>query len=193
MRLTLTLGFFFSLCTLGRALDVPPVPQATEFSCGAAVMVAALGYYGVYQTESALAQRMGTNETDGTAISAMVKEARAEGLKVRAGGGFSIADLEAHLKKKQIAIVAAQAWAKDPDSVDYRNDWKDGHYMIVTEIDAGTIRFMDPATLWGRASLPLKEFVDERWHDVSDGKRWQRPAILLEGTPKPAPRWPRVE
>lgn len=193
MRHSFLFLLFISMGASGHTLEVPAVRQSNEYACGAAVMVAALGYYGGDFNESELSRRMGTNATYGTAISEMVKVAKAEGLSARVGTGVTVAELSAHLEKKQLAIVAAQAWSANPATADYPGNWNDGHYMVVVGIDQNTIYFMDPATLGGRASLPLKEFVEERWHDVSDGKRLHQPTIFLEGKPKPAPLWSRVE
>lgn len=188
-----TLTFLLGFSAFGITLDLPPVRQATDYTCGAAAMVSALGYYGADYNESELARRMQTNSVDGTAISEMVKLAKAEGLRATSRSGVTIDELKAHLNQRQIAIIAAQAWAADRANTDYRTTWSEGHYMVVAGIDAKTIYFMDPATLGGRASLPLREFVEDRWHDVSDGKQLSHPAIFLEGKPKPSGLWPKVD
>src|SRR5512144_12963 len=63
------------------ALPVPLFRQATNYSCGAAVLQAVLSYWGVYDgREDQLYGSLGTTEAAGTAPTGIVQVARRYGL-----------------------------------------------------------------------------------------------------------------
>jgi len=68
-----------------RLLPVPLISQARPWSCGAASLMAALVYFGVFdQAESVLDADLRVTPEDGTSVPSIVGEARRFGLKAEA-------------------------------------------------------------------------------------------------------------
>lgn len=65
-------------------------------------------------------------------------------------------------------IVEIQAWA-DPGT-DYKNDWDDGHYVVVIGFDQDYLYFEDPWILGNIGYIKKTDFPD-RWHDIVSGTR----------------------
>lgn len=169
-------------------LNAPAVVQSTSYSCGAAALQSALGYYGIDEdNESDLMKALGTNEDFGTKIENMADYARKKGIKSKVARKQTLEDLRRHFAQKQLSIVEVQAWADEEGTVDYTNRWEDGHYMVVIGLDHENIYFMDPSMQGSRGFLPLKEFL-ARWHDLSsEEEKLHYTALYLWGSPKPPP------
>ena len=67
----------------------------------------------------------------------------------------------------------------------WRDDWADGHYVVLVGLDSRFLYAMDPSVSAGYAYVPIPEFV-ERWHDVETrgGKvrKYVHAAIFIRGT-----------
>lgn len=171
--------------------NVPIIRQSTNYSCGAAAMMSALGYFGLDFVERDLIRLLGTTPDDGTAIESMERFARKQGLTATVRTGLTVDDLVPALKDKQIVIVDAQAWGNP--SVSYETAWEDGHYMIVLGIDDDTMYFMDPALTGGYGYLRTVDFI-LRWHDVStSGKKWLQTALFIKGEPGRNSAWQKID
>ena len=60
--------------------------QSRDHTCGPASLRMLLGFHGVARTEDALTEALRTNEARGTNRADLVRVAKVEGLRVRAGG-----------------------------------------------------------------------------------------------------------
>src|SRR5262245_188256 len=99
-----------------NALSVPIVPQANDFSCGAAVMLSVLYYWRVYDgTEVGLYKALDTTEKDGTEPQKLVEVAKSYGLDAAMIENLSIRDLRGHLDAGKTVILAIQAWRESED------------------------------------------------------------------------------
>lgn len=167
-------------------LPVPLVRQATDYSCGAASLLAILYYWRAYDGfESSLYARLGTTPKDGTRPDKIVAGARSFGLKAAMREGVTVCDLADALSQGQTVIVNFQAWRDSATaSIPWDKDWEDGHFAVLVGIKAGRAYFMDPSTGGALAYVPLAE-LPARWHDYDmiDGKRrdWSRLAIFISG------------
>jgi predicted double-glycine peptidase len=169
--------------------SVPLFPQSTNYSCGAAALRSALAYYGVILSEADIMKAAGTTPQDGTEMEPMAALAQAKGIGATVRTDMTVAELREIAERGQLSIPTLQAY---PDSTPgkpnppWGDDWDDGHYMVVIGADAHEVYFEDPSQDGSRGYIPIAEFND-RWHDLSIklGKM-QHPAIVLEGTPKPA-------
>lgn len=150
-------------------LPVPPVRQAASHTCGAAALLSVLFYWQVHDgNEGGLYEKLQTTEKDGTAPESIVAAARHFGLKARARGGMSLEDLRAALRARETVILALQAWRDESKAGrPWRDEWEDGHYVVLVGMDESHAYFMDPAVPAGYAYMPLGE-LEERWHDYED-------------------------
>ncbi len=167
-----------------RLLPVPIISQATPWTCGAAALMAALVYFGVFDdAESRLDAELGATPEQGVPPQRIAAEARAFGLTAEVRTGMTLDDLGDELERGSIVIVAVQAWPSRP-TTDPAKSWEDGHYIVIVGLDEGRVYAMDPSVRTGYAYLPRDELVP-RWHDydVRDGRReaYQRLGIVLRG------------
>lgn len=155
------------------ALPVPVTGQETDYSCGAAALLACLQYWGVDQgiDEMDLYSDLMTTKRDGTPPFPIADEAEARGLKANYRGDVTVDDLRDALAAGLTVILDIQADEDDPDS---------GHYVVMVGLDDSNVYVMDPSTGGRYAYLPLDE-LDERWHDERE-----HGAVFIEGT-SPAP------
>ena len=122
-------------------LRVPNVRQATGYSCGAAALMGALTYWGVYDGgESKLARLLGTDPENGTPVTALLAVAKTFPVDVEGREGLTEADLRAALAKGDTVILDVQAWADEKGGplrgAQWRERWEDGHYVVLIAMDA---------------------------------------------------------
>jgi predicted double-glycine peptidase len=165
-------------------LPVPLVSQARPWSCGAAALMSALVYFGVYDDpESTLDAALGVTPEAGTRVDSIVAVARRYGLQADARVGLTLDDLESGVSRGDVVIVALQAWATRMVS-DWRTDWEDGHYVVVVGLSRDRVYVMDPSVRTGYGYLTRDQFV-QRWHDydLDRGRRiiFERLGIVIRG------------
>lgn len=132
---------------------------------------------------------LGTTPADGTEPPKLVEAARRYGLRARWAENLEPADLRRALARGEAAILDIQAWPDKPPK-SWRDDWDDGHYVVLVGMDDSFAYFMDPSTEKSYAYIPLRE-LPERWHDFENrgGKvrRYVHFAAFLRGRGAPAP------
>ncbi|MBN1532026.1 MAG: C39 family peptidase [Spirochaetes bacterium] len=171
-----------------RVLPVPDVRQSTTYSCGAAALQAVLMYWGVEKREGDLMKMLGSSETSGTGPERIAAVAKQLGMKAAVRENLSIVDLRHSIERGVPVIVAIQAWVDPaPRGFCWRDDWEDGHYVVVTGLDERNVYVEDPSLLGTGGYIPLGEFAD-RWHDYSgepplDGsdRKWIGLGIFISG------------
>jgi predicted double-glycine peptidase len=156
-------------------LAVPDVSQATDYTCSASALQAVLAYYGVELGESALTGELGATPADGAPPDAIVRVARSHGLDAAVRDDTMRADLAAELAERHPVIVDLQAWA-DPPRTQWRDDWADGHYVVLIAIEGDTLVFEDPSLAGKRAILTAEE-LEARWHDEDAHRKHVHTAI----------------
>jgi predicted double-glycine peptidase len=167
-----------------RLLPVPLIAQARPWTCGAAALMGALTYFGVFDdAESRLDTELGSTAEAGTRVTSIVAEARRFGLEVEARTGLTLDDLASEVARGAVVIVAMQAWPTHKIA-DWRNSWEDGHYVDIVGVDADRVYVMDPSVHTGYAFLPRDQFL-ARWHDydLENGQRavYDRLGIAIRG------------
>lgn len=156
-----------TLAMTKELIQVPLTRQATDYTCGTAALQSMLGFYGEDQNESELAKILKTNEQDGTDYNEIVTVAKKKGYTVKVYKNMTLLDLKRILDKKTPVLCLIQAWAEQ--KVDYKNDWKDGHYVVAIGYDKHKIYFMDPSTLGNYTFIKNKDFLN-RWHDKNSNE-----------------------
>ncbi|MFO1429893.1 MAG: C39 family peptidase [Candidatus Competibacteraceae bacterium] len=175
------------------SLPVPLFRQATNYSCGAAVLQAVLSYWGVYDgREDQLYGPLGTTEVAGTDPAGIVRVARQYGLTATLREYLPLTALRRALAQGETVIINLQAW-RDPNStLPWSRNWEDGHYVVLVAMDSGQAYVMDPSTSAAYTYLPLNELV-ARWHDYNNRQGFRREyhhaAIFIHGK-RPATRYP---
>ena len=184
-----------------NTVRVPPVKQATGYSCGPAAALAVLRFWRPDEyagfTERDLYAALGTTEAKGTEPEPMAGYLReVAGLQAEyRTGKVTVRELERALDAGHPPVVDLQAW-RDVDAP-YPEVWDAGHYVIFVGYDASHLFFMDPSKMTpsGYAYLSREE-LDERWHDLAgdDDVRVDRMAIFVrgEGCPRPLETDPAI-
>lgn len=149
-------------------LKFPEFRQAYDWDCGAAAIQSILAYYGIDEREGKIIKLAGTNQKTGTPTSGLKLVVKKYGLDCKAGK-MTIEGIKKYLDKKIPVIVLLQAWTKKKD-VDWKNEWGEGHYVVVIGYDAKKLYFADSADI-KRTFLDYEEFAN-RWHDRLADKKY---------------------
>jgi len=165
------------------ALGVPIVEQQTDYSCGPAALTAVLRYWQrPVAREQDLYAPLRTSAKDGTEAYMLEAVARAHGLRAQYRSDVTVDELRAALAAGTTVILDLQAWrdTKRP----WRDDWDDGHYVVLVAIVGDRLYAMDPSADDGFSWLTLGELA-ERWHDfeLREGQRrnLQHMAVFVAG------------
>lgn len=78
---------------------------------------------------------------------------------------LTVQQLETHIEGGRPVILLIQAWADLP--VDYKNDFDDGHYVVLIGSDSKYFYFEDPWIIGSLAYISKINFLD-RWHASID-------------------------
>jgi len=194
-----------------------PVPQMRQHSlgaCGLGMLQSLCSYYGRNTPRGSQLVRWGLPRSkggegysyaDGTPEQTMKQLAERHGLRVSMKKGMRLGELVRTVSSGTPVGVGYQAWTKDPQTIDWKQDKDDGHYSIVLgfgdwngkpytsarEMRRAVKRdpmsvlvwMMDPSMSPGkRGWIPLGEFLD-RWHwlDASHFGMAVRPPRGKEG------------
>lgn len=174
---------------LGAMLPVPIFRQSTDYSCGAASLISLLYYWNVFDgTESELFPILKTDPVVGTSPQGIVKGAQHFGLDAKLKTDVTFEAIAEALERKEPVIVDYQAWA-DPTPTSWVNEWEDGHYGVVVDLDEKWIYLMDPVLGNRYGKIERTEFLS-RWHDIDgENRKLQRAAIFISGK-TPAAQYP---
>lgn len=145
------------------ALEVPTVEQETDFSCGAAALLAVLRFFDVDdgRDEGELYGELGTTPEDGTIPEKMVRAANRRGLRANWRPSITVDDLRDGVADGVPVILNVQEWDERPKEPEEHTE--DGHYVVLVGVDEDAAYVMNPSV--GRyEAIPLGE-LEERWHD----------------------------
>jgi predicted double-glycine peptidase len=113
-------------------LNLPLIPQALEYTCGAACFESMyLYFHGKSPGELFFAKSLGTLELGYTDPQRIVKLAKSYGLQSFLKENGHVSDLRAEIKKGSVVFVT---WW-DEDS---------GHYSLINELRENWVELMDP-------------------------------------------------
>lgn len=170
-------------------LDVPVVLQDTDYSCGAAALVAVARYYGVpdLDCQCQAVRELGTSPAAGTRPEAIVACAQQHGLVAEAATGLTVEDVVDNLEAGRPVIAAVQAYGDSPQQV---RDADSGHYVVVIGYDETSgephLALMDPSS--GYATVGIDDF-ERFWYDKElGGERYDRLGVAIglpDGSPQP--------
>jgi predicted double-glycine peptidase len=145
-------------------LDLPDIVQATDYTCGAAALLAICRYYGTGpRSERRVVEDMQFGEA-GSDPEHVLRAIAKYGLVHEEFRPMTTQQLRACLDRGRPVMVMIQAWA-DPAPLSYADRWDDGHWVVAIGYDAVGIYFEDPSLPGARGYLTDAE-LDERWHDI---------------------------
>ncbi|MBA3453869.1 MAG: C39 family peptidase [Deltaproteobacteria bacterium] len=143
-------------------VELPCVVQRTDYTCGAAAVLAVSRYFGVGPgTEAAVVRDMGFGRL-GSDPAHLVRAVRRYRLRYTEARGMTDARLRSELDRGRPVIVMLQAWG---ERASYRTHWRAGHWVVVIGHDARGVFVEDPLIEGARAFLSYAELSD-RWHDL---------------------------
>lgn len=177
-------------------LRLPIVTQAHPYSCGAGALLSVLQYFEGYDYgESTLYRALKTTPEQGTHPTKIVEVARSFGLGAELKEGLTVRDLRRAVRAGKPVILDIQAWRDGDKRRSWKDNWEDGHYVVLKAVGTKYVYFMDPSAGPSYGYMPIPELL-ERWHDyelepVAGKKRRRRReyrnmGIVIEG-PKPRP------
>jgi predicted double-glycine peptidase len=150
-------------------IPIPDAPQETDYTCGAAALLAICQYYGVgHGDEYIIAKEMAIDPRVGANPDQVIKAARKYGLKHDACQPMLFAELRRRIDRRRPTMCTLQAYG---NRVNYENDWKDGHWVVAIGYDDRGVYFEDPSQTTPRGFLTYPE-LQARWHDT--GRRGKR-------------------
>ena len=164
--------------------------QSTEYSCGAAALQAVLSYWGKDLEEKELMKLLNTSPETGTYVGDIVRVARELGFTADLKENLTLTDLHAALEKGMPVIICGQAWRSREDSdKSAREDWEDGHYIVVLGMDKKYVYYQDPFIKRGKGFVSHR-FFEESWHNVrgktaSDAKKQIHLGVFISGDTPP--------
>jgi ABC-type bacteriocin/lantibiotic exporter with double-glycine peptidase domain len=161
--------------------------QTFNYDCGAKALQIVMAYYGVEIREDELMSQLGSTP-DGTSIKNMISVAQKHGFEVEAAHGLSLESVKQYVDEGYPVIILLQAWAEKYMTLeDWKEDTKDGHYVIVIDYNNHIIVFEDPSS-FHRTWLSEEE-LNARWHDLDPATRQKIDhfGMVLKGR-EPAPR-----
>ena len=157
--------------------NYPDEVQSYDWDCGASAVQSVMAYYGNNITEEALIKSLGTNPDEGTSPAHIIDFFKKEGFDVKYGR-MTIGILERFVDQKFPVIIVLQAYREDEHSI-YKDDWEDGHYVVVIGYDDDKIFFEDPSSM-NKTYLTYDE-LEERWHDTANGIVYDHFGIVIIG------------
>ena len=136
--------------------------QINDYFCGPAVIVTALGAFGIRTTQKKVAKLARTNKKIGTTTKGLVSALRSFGVKVNAGRR-TLGDIRRAIQDGKVVIVC---YTEPHENV--------GHYALVGGFRGKDILLLSPDER-GQApvAMPQKEFL-KRWKDplFTHSRRW---------------------
>ena len=150
-----------------KMLDFPEYRQPDGDSCGATAMHMILSYYGEDENLEVVEKIAGTNHEYGTPISGIKKVVEKYKIKYNEGT-FTIDDLKKNVDAGFPTLLMLQAWSIK-DNVDWKNEWDQGHYVVVRGYSNKNIYFADPINI--KIDYLSYDDLMERWHGWDDNNK----------------------
>ncbi len=160
-----------------KLLDFPVLRQTYNYDCGAKALQSVLVYYGIEIREDKIINFAHTNR-DGTPIKGIQETLEKHGLSY-ISKSMNLDEIKHFINNEIPIIIVMQAWAEN-QNVNWKKDWKDGHYVVIIGYDSNKLYFEDPSS-FERTFLEYDEFKN-RWHDIDvNGKKYVNYGIAVFG------------
>lgn len=169
--------------------------QSTEYSCGASALQAVLSYWGKDLEEKELMELLHTTPETGTYPEDIVRVARKLGFEADVRENLTLDDVKNSTENGYPVIVLGQAWkSREESDKAFSEDWEDGHYTVVLDVDPDYVYFEDPYLRMGKGFVPRQAF-EERWHNIGgrspdDSSKQMHIGIFIRGERPAKPQSP---
>ncbi|WP_455714484.1 C39 family peptidase [Anaerosporobacter sp.] len=160
-------------------IPVPKCRQATSYTCGPAALQCVLGYYLDEYQEDYLSKELHSIPIHGTDFRDILRLCHFLSYEANFYEYVSIDKLKDFLVQGLPVILMIQAWADT--SIDYRNSWDNGHYVVACGYSDTSIIFMDPSTLGSYTYIPTNELIN-RWHLKDHYDCYYQGVIVIRST-----------
>ena len=154
-------------------IPIPDTTQQTDYSCGASSLQSVCKYYGVGpDDEWEYVRDLNFDHRVGSHPDQIQRAARRYGLRCKEYLPMTIAQLRNELRMRHPVMLMIQAYGervrrrKLRPILDYRRDWKDGHWVVAIGYDTEAIYFEDPSLQAVRGYLRDDE-LEQRWRDTA--------------------------
>lgn len=144
-----------------KILNYPSLCQTYDWDCGPSILQSVLLYYGTFVREGELIKLSGADRS-GTYLNGIFKVLIKHGLGYTAEI-MDIIKLKAYIDNEVPVVLMVQAWS-DKTITDWKNDWKNGHFVTLIGYQEDKLIFADPYSAH-RVYLTLDE-LNDRWHDI---------------------------
>ncbi len=168
-------------------VPLPDTRQKTNYSCGAAAVMAVCRYFGVgFDYEDDFIDRLkklGMEPEVGSHPYQLEDMLRYFKLRRKGFRGMTIRKLKSYLREGLPVIMMLQAYGEDKKTglpfKTYKEVLTEGHWVVAIGFDDTGIYFEDPSLEAIRGYIPYNELV-ERWHDTDyDGKNVQHYGLVV--------------
>lgn len=158
-------------------IEIPQTRQATDYTCGVAVVQSILYHNGVEYRQDVLEKMLGATPERGTTPQSMMACLAEHGIDSAVVEGMTLDQLRGLIDAGHPVICFLQAWNDDP-AFDYSDGWEDGHYAVAIGYDRERIYFMDPSTIANYTFIPNRQFL-ARWHDGDERRQIYNAGIVV--------------
>lgn len=161
------------------AVQVEPVEQQEDYTCGPASLRAALAAFGIDASEDELAQAAGTDET-GTSAEGLERAVTDFGLRGEVYTQANPADVQAWLAEGKVPICCLQAMGDGDAAL----AWDRSHWIVPCAVryERGQVLFdcADPTQPGVLVSLSSSDLA-ARWHGYDQGEALYGLAVVISG------------
>jgi len=162
-------------------VELPGVTQRTDYTCGAAAVLAVARFYGVGPADEATVAADMRMTLDGSDPVHLRRALTRYGLAHVEHRGMSDAALRAEIEARRPVIVMLQAWGERRS---YRRHWADGHWVVAIGYDGAGVIVEDPVLDGPRGFVRWRELA-ERWHDVDGPAHVERYGLVVHSLRRP--------
>ena len=154
----------------GRSRSIlPNTTQTTAWTCGSSALLAICSYFGVGPEDEwdfTADMKFGAAGSDPIHF---VRAAKKYGLNITEYIGMTDDQLIQCIDAGQPVILMLQAWPNG-QAPNYKDDWRDGHWIVAIGYDDQCFYFEDPSVHGGRGYIGRRE-LNSRWHDIEGSKK----------------------
>jgi predicted double-glycine peptidase len=167
-----------------KLLSFPTSRQDNTSSCGATAVQSVLAYYGIDKRQDDLNKSLKISK-DGISYKNIIEVLKRQDLKVLAGK-MDIETVKNYINRDNPVIILIQAYSADKKYS--KEDYNDGHYVVVIGYDDKHFIFEDPSLNNKNGYLPFTD-LEIRWHGYGDTKNEKliNFGIAVVGKPKYIP------
>lgn len=163
-----------------KIIPLKSIRQPDGSTCGHTSLSMILQYYGIDKEVDDIRKLVPKKENDGGLCPESILAAAEElGLKAHKHYDLSFREIKSYLDDDTPLIIELQAWPETeiPDR-DWKNEWKEGHYVVAIGYTSEHIIFADPSVS-NKAFLTFEDLLP-RWHDNDYGKKNKKLAIVID-------------